>query len=228
MTTSASFQFKKNMMPHIPTRVSDWEAVFRASSVKTSRKVLVADDLGQVFTGLRAVVEGKGKPLEVGEELPPQGVNQLAADTRGDVDLQVGEYSGKDGDQNDGDRDRQQRQQFPALKQSLQGREVQWERFFRQYVVEDDRQRPGSQQLHQRHTQHTYSGEEEAPLRSAEVVQYYLPKPREFGRFLWCCGRAGSFRGLLLRLDTRAVLCPPRFLMQSLLHVSSQVAFQEL
>jgi hypothetical protein len=143
-------------------------------------------------------VEGKGEPLEVGEEPSSQGVNQLAADTRGDVDLQVGEHPGKDGDQNDRDRDRQQRQHLPALKQPLEGREVPWERFVRQYVVEDDRQRPGSQQFHQRHTQHTYSGEEQAPLRSAEVVQYHLPKPRVFGRVLWCRhGRPGRFRGLL-------------------------------
>jgi hypothetical protein len=104
-----------------------------------SQGVGIADDLGQVFTGLRAVVEGEGEPLEVGEEPSPHGVNQLAADTRGDVYLQVGEYPGKGGDQNDGDRDRKQRQHLPALKQSLEGREVPGERFVRQYVVEDDR-----------------------------------------------------------------------------------------
>jgi len=87
-----------------PMSVSSSPATVSGATAKKSFRVLVSPvNLRQELARPRVRVEGQRQALEVGQELPPQGVGEFDPDSRGDGELAVRKRPPEDGDDEDGE-----------------------------------------------------------------------------------------------------------------------------
>src|SRR5207245_2918563 len=112
------------------------DGVSFVTGVFTSR--FLAGDLRQEFAASGPVMKGKGQPLEMREELSPEGVDHLVPGARRDGELRIREQSSEEGDHDNGQRNDSQGKDLSALEQSAQERQRGRQRLVQQNIVEDD------------------------------------------------------------------------------------------
>ena len=97
----------------------------------------IAGDLRQELARPCVRVEGQRQALEMGQELPSQGVGESDPDSRGDVELAVRKRPPEDGDDEDGEGHDDERDDLSAVEQSVEKRQGRRERFVEQDLVEN-------------------------------------------------------------------------------------------
>src|SRR5437773_3198556 len=97
----------------------------------------IAGDLRQELARPCVRVEGQRQALEMGQELPSQGVGEFDPDARGDEELAVRQRPPEDGDAEDGEGHDDERDDLSAVEQSVEKRQGRRERFVEQDLVEN-------------------------------------------------------------------------------------------